>query len=211
MIGTIGLALLAGVLSVLSPCVLPLVPIVLGTAASEHRFVPSPLRADWRCPSRPSACSSRRLALRWGSTPACPDGGGAPPRRHRPCADAAWPAASEARRGGRPRRYLDGGALRRLLNNGPVGPVRCRLLLGAVWSPCVGPTLGAASVLAARGENLGAVALTMLAFGVGAALPLLGLGLLSRDALMRWRNRMMAARQGAQGRFLVRSWRAPAS
>ncbi len=40
MIGTIGLALLAGVLSVLSPCVLPLVPIVLGTAASEHRLGP---------------------------------------------------------------------------------------------------------------------------------------------------------------------------
>ncbi len=40
MIGTIGLALLAGVLSVLSPCVLPLVPIVLGAAASEHRFGP---------------------------------------------------------------------------------------------------------------------------------------------------------------------------
>ena len=45
------------------------------------------------------------------------------------------------------------------------------LLLGAVWSPCVGPTLGAASVLAAKGEDLLQVALTMLAFGVGAALP----------------------------------------
>jgi cytochrome c biogenesis protein CcdA len=37
------------------------------------------------------------------------------------------------------------------------------LLLGAVWSPCVGPTLGAASILAAKGENLGQVALTMIA------------------------------------------------
>ncbi|HEY8276863.1 MAG TPA: cytochrome c biogenesis protein CcdA, partial [Methyloceanibacter sp.] len=36
-IGTLGLAFLAGCLSVLSPCVLPLLPIVLGTAASEHR------------------------------------------------------------------------------------------------------------------------------------------------------------------------------
>ncbi len=63
----------------------------------------------------------------------------------------------------------------------------------------MGPTLGAASVLAASGESLGAVALTMLAFGVGAALPLLGLGLLSRDALMRWRNRMMAAGKGLKG------------
>lgn len=32
MIGTIGLALLAGVLSTLSPCVLPLLPVVLGAA-----------------------------------------------------------------------------------------------------------------------------------------------------------------------------------
>jgi cytochrome c biogenesis protein CcdA len=65
------------------------------------------------------------------------------------------------------------------------------LLLGAVWSPCVGPTLGAASVLAAKGENLPQVALTMLAFGIGAALPLLLLGILSREALMRWRSRLM--------------------
>jgi cytochrome c-type biogenesis protein len=36
-----------------------------------------------------------------------------------------------------------------------------------VWSPCVGPTLGAASILAAKGETLGQVALTMIAFGVG--------------------------------------------
>ena len=65
------------------------------------------------------------------------------------------------------------------------------LLLGAVWSPCVGPTLGAASVLAAKGENLPQVALTMLAFGVGAALPLLLLGILLRRALMRWRSRLL--------------------
>ncbi len=34
------LAFLAGILSTLSPCVLPLVPLLLGTAASEHRFGP---------------------------------------------------------------------------------------------------------------------------------------------------------------------------
>ena len=39
-IGTLGLAFLAGCLSILSPCVLPLVPIVLGAAASERRFGP---------------------------------------------------------------------------------------------------------------------------------------------------------------------------
>ena len=44
-IGTLGLALVAGTLSVLSPCVLPLLPIVLGTAASEHRLGPAALGA----------------------------------------------------------------------------------------------------------------------------------------------------------------------
>src|SRR5260370_19119263 len=39
-IGSLGLAFLAGVLSILSPCVLPLLPIVLGAAASEHRWGP---------------------------------------------------------------------------------------------------------------------------------------------------------------------------
>ena len=34
------LSFVAGVLSVLSPCVLPLLPIVLGAAASEHRLGP---------------------------------------------------------------------------------------------------------------------------------------------------------------------------
>jgi cytochrome c-type biogenesis protein len=38
--GTLGLAFLAGPLSILSPCVLPLLPIVLGTAASERRGGP---------------------------------------------------------------------------------------------------------------------------------------------------------------------------
>jgi cytochrome c-type biogenesis protein len=72
------------------------------------------------------------------------------------------------------------------------------LLLGAVWSPCVGPTLGAASILAAKGENLGEVALTMVAFGIGAAIPLIAIGLLSREALSRWRGRLMEAGKGGK-------------
>lgn len=37
-IGTYGLGYLAGVLSTLSPCVLPLIPIVLGSAVTAHRW-----------------------------------------------------------------------------------------------------------------------------------------------------------------------------
>src|SRR3954464_4844524 len=39
------LAILAGVLSSLSPCVLPLLPIVFGAALSEHRYGPVALAA----------------------------------------------------------------------------------------------------------------------------------------------------------------------
>ncbi len=81
---------------------------------------------------------------------------------------------------------------------GVTGQFLVGLLLGAVWSPCVGPTLGAASVLAAQGKDLGQVAVTMLVFGIGAALPLLVLGLLSREVLMRWRSRLHAAGTGAK-------------
>ena len=42
---TYGLALAAGVLSTLSPCVLPILPVVIGTAASEHKYGPVALAA----------------------------------------------------------------------------------------------------------------------------------------------------------------------
>jgi len=81
---------------------------------------------------------------------------------------------------------------------GAGGQFMVGLMLGAVWSPCVGPTLGAASVLAARAESLSLVALTMFAFGIGAAIPLLAIGLLSREVLARWRSRLLSA--GSMGK-----------
>jgi cytochrome c-type biogenesis protein len=58
--------------------------------------------------------------------------------------------------------------------------------------------LGAASVLAAQSKDLDSVAITMLAFGFGAAAPLLALGLLSSEALARWRGRLISAAQGGK-------------
>ena len=70
--------------------------------------------------------------------------------------------------------------LARLTPRGLGGQFAVGVVLGAVWSPCVGPTLGAASVLAARGQDIPAVAAVMLAFGLGAATPLLLVSALSR-------------------------------
>ena len=83
--------------------------------------------------------------------------------------------------------------IERLAPAGLMGQLFIGLMLGLIWSPCVGPTIGAASLLAAQGQNLAAAALTMGAFGLGAAVPLVAVGSMSREMLKRWRGRMMGA------------------
>ncbi|GLP95496.1 cytochrome c biogenesis CcdA family protein [Paraferrimonas sedimenticola] len=58
--------------------------------------------------------------------------------------------------------------------------------LGLVWLPCVGPTLGAAIALASTGQSMGSAFVVMLAFGVGTAIPLVGFSLLMKNSLSRW-------------------------
>lgn len=193
MIATLGLALLAGLLSTLSPCVLPLLPIILGTAASEHRLGPVALAGGLALSFVVIGLFVATVGFAIGL-----DAGVfrlfaaaimvaiglvlLVPRLQQQFATAAGPAANWAAT------RLDSANTGGLLGQFFVG-----LLLGAVWSPCVGPTLGAASVLAAQGKDLGQVTATMLMFGIGAALPMLLLGLLSREAMLRLRGRMMAA------------------
>jgi cytochrome c biogenesis protein CcdA len=75
--------------------------------------------------------------------------------------------------------------LGRVDGRGATGQFLVGLLLGVVWTPCVGPTLGAASTLASQGQQLGAVAALMLVFGLGAATPLVVVGTLSQRAAGR--------------------------
>jgi cytochrome c biogenesis protein CcdA len=201
MLATLGLALLAGVLSTLSPCVLPLLPIVLGAAASEHRLGPAALAAGLAISFTAIGLFVATIGFATGLDTGffrmvaaiLLIGVGVVllvPRLQEQFALAAAPVSNWA--GG----YADNFAPTSLAGQFGLG-----LLLGAVWSPCVGPTLGAASILAAKGEDLGQVALTMLAFGIGAALPLLLIGLLSREAMQRWRARLMEA--GRTGKTLL--------
>ena len=189
--GTLGLAFLAGALSALSPCVLPLLPIVLGTAASQHKLGPAALAAGLALSFTAIGLFVATIGFAMGldtgvfrtASAVLLIGVGLVllvPRLQEQFALAAAPVSNWAGS------YADN-----LTPGGLAGQFGLGLLLGAVWSPCVGPTLGAASVLAAKGEDLLQVALTMLAFGIGAALPLLLLGVVSREAMMRWRGRLM--------------------
>jgi len=58
----------------------------------------------------------------------------------------------------------------RMDSTGLQGQFAGGLLLGAVWSPCIGPTLGGAIALAAQGESLMWVAAIMAAICHGACL-----------------------------------------
>ena len=192
---TTALAFLAGVLSTLSPCVIPLLPIVLGSALSEHRAGPLALAAGLAL----SFVAIGLVVATVGFAVGLDTGvfrmvAGIlliivgvvllTPRLQAQFALAAGPVGNwtEQRFGG-------------FSTAGLGGQFAVGLLLGAVWSPCVGPTLGAASVLASQGKDLSAVAVTMLAFGIGAAAPLVLLGLFSREAMLRWRQHLLAAGQ----------------
>jgi cytochrome c biogenesis protein CcdA len=201
--GTFGLAFLAGVFSVLSPCVLPLLPIVLGAAASEHRFGPLALAVGVALSfvaiglfvatvgfalgldSDLFRMIAAALMILLGVVLLVP------PLQIR-LAAAGGPVSNWAERsyGG-----FD--------SHGLAGQFGVGLLLGAVWSPCVGPTLGAASVLAAQGRSLPLVAATMISFGLGAGLPLALLGSLTRKTLMAWRDRLIVGGKGAKAVFGV--------
>ena len=67
------------------------------------------------------------------------------------------------------------------------------VLLGVAWSPCVGPTLGAASLLASQAKDLPRVAATMLLFGLGASSPLLAVGILSAEVMSKARHHAVSA------------------
>jgi cytochrome c biogenesis protein CcdA len=195
------LAFVAGLLSILSPCVLPLVPIVLGTAMAAHRFgalaLAAGLALSFTLIGLLLALAGFGLGLDSGllrsAAAVIMIGIGAVllvPSWQIGLAAAGSPLAGWA-----DQRFGGAAAI------GLGGQFGIGLLLGAVWSPCVGPTLGAASLLASQGQDLPQVALTMLLFGIGAALPLVLLAQLSRPTLMRLRGRLLSA--GTAGKSLL--------
>ena len=190
-IGTLGLAFLAGVLSILSPCVLPLVPIVLGAAASEHHLGPVALAAGLAMSFVVIGLFVATIGFSAGLDQDVLRTLGAAllialgvvlvvPTFQAQVAAAGGPIANwvEERFGG----FATGG------------------LSGQF---ALGLLLGAASLLAAQGKDLLAVALTMLLFGIGAAIPLIVLGLVSREAILHWRSKLMEA--GKAGKLLLGS------
>jgi cytochrome c-type biogenesis protein len=194
---TYGLGFAAGALSILSPCVLPLVPVLVAAAVNAHRRGPWALGLGLAI-----SFTIVGVALAGAGAAVDPDvlrtAGGIVlaafgailliPALSNLFAVAAVALGNSGHR-----------LLARITLDGLPGQFLVGTLLGLVWSPCVGPTLGAATTLASQGKDLGQISLLMLLFGIGAAAPLILLGSLSRAGLVKLRGRLLlAGRYGKQ-------------
>lgn len=201
--GSYGLGFLAGTLSTLSPCVLPLIPILLGSATNTHPKAPLALAGGlglsyavigtllaWAGSALNINASIFRnvaalmlgllgIVLISASLQRC----------------FAMVTSSLGDTGNT--------LLNRMQPDGLRGQFAIGLVLGVVWSPCVGPTLGAAVVLASQGSHLPQVALLMGIFGLGAALPVVALAYVSRSAMNRMRGTLIQA--GKNGKIVLGS------
>jgi cytochrome c-type biogenesis protein len=173
----------AGALSTLSPCVLPLLPIILFGALEQHVWAPIALATGLSASFAGVGIFLATLGFNIGLDPAAVRLGGAAlmliigivllaPALQSRFARVAAPVA------------MGGQALvDRLRLSGISGYFALGILLGAIWSPCSGPTLGAAIGLAAQSETAGRAAIIMVAFSLGAATPILALAYGSRQAI----------------------------
>lgn len=176
-------AYLAGLLTLINPCVLPVLPIVLVSALNADRLGPVALAAGMSV----SFVTFGVLVTAFGSSIGLTQDRLAqigalmmiafgvvlivPMFAHgfeRATAGMAAGADSQMNQ-------IDASGLKGQFVGG--------LLLGAVWSPCIGPTLGGAIALASQGSNLGYVTLIMVCFALGVSTLILGLGLGAREAI----------------------------
>lgn len=198
---TYALGYLSGALSTLSPCVLPLLPIVLGSAVASGRFGALALTGGVMfsftavglfLATVGTALGLNEDALRYVAALLLVIAGSVllVPALQQRVATLAGGLS------GRGETFLH-----QLKLGGTGGQFVIGATLGAVWSPCIGPTLGAALALAARGKDLDQVAMLMAVYGLGAGTPMLLLGSISRAAAARLRGGLVSF--GKAGKYVL--------
>ena len=183
------LSVLAGALTVINPCVLPVLPIVLLGALQQHRLGPLALAGGMVAGFTVLALLIYGAGSALDISPDTVRQAGAvlllvlgavmlssTLKQRLAAAGSRWTGPLDA-------------LLNRAAPAGLGGQFATGALLGAIWSPCSGPTLGSAITLASQGDSLARAATIMLFFGIGAMLPMLALAYGSRHTLARRRER----------------------
>ncbi|WP_300435213.1 cytochrome c biogenesis CcdA family protein [Zoogloea sp.] len=188
----LGLSLVAGSLTTLSPCVFPILPLVVGSAVQANRLAPIAMGTGMAAsfaaiglvlgalgPALGIDSDSVRsfgavLLIAFAVVMLVPALGQRFTHLMLPIASSANAASSR----------LDGGTLGGAFLLGGV--------LGLVWSPCSGPLLASALTLVASEGGAGRGALILGLFGIGAATPLVAVAYASRSGFARARGQVLA-------------------
>lgn len=188
----------AGLLTLINPCVLPILPIVLASAIQSHRHAPLALAAGMSVSFVMLGLAVTVLGRAVGVTPEGLANAGAVvmigfgvvllvPRFS---AGFATVTAGMSARADQEIDELDRGGLSGQFLGGA--------LLGAVWSPCIGPTLGGAIALASQGESLLRAGAIMAAFALGVSTIILALAYGARSAIQSRQARLRALAEYAR-------------
>ena len=180
----------AGLLTLVNPCVLPVLPIVLATALQADRRGPIALAAGMSLAFVVLSLGVATLGYAFGireetvarAAAILMIGFGLILLVPRFSAGFSTATAGVSSRADSQIDVIDSSGLKGQFLGG--------MLLGAVWSPCVGPTLGGAIGLASQGENLWLAGGIMFAFAMGISTVILVLGYGARSVIMK-RQAMM--------------------
>jgi cytochrome c-type biogenesis protein len=189
---------LAGLLTLINPCVLPVLPIVLTTALQAHRLGPVALAGGMSVAFVTLGLAVAALGQSVGLSQESVAQAGAVlmvgfglvllvPRFNAGFALASGGIAARADAG-----------IDQLDRKSLCGQFLGGALLGAVWSPCVGPTLGGAIALASQGQNIAWAGAVMVAFAAGISSVMLALAYGARAALQRRRALMQRLAERAK-------------
>jgi cytochrome c-type biogenesis protein len=187
-VGTLLLGLLAGALTTLSPCVLPILPIVVLGAMNQHRLGPVALAAGL-------VTTFAGLGILLSGASWALDISDDTVRTGAAILMVVFGAILVS--AGLQQRFVAVASpmttrlhcsLERFTPSGLGGQFLLGALLGAVWTPCSGPTLGTALSLAANSETAAKAAAIMLVFSIGAATPLVAIAYGSREGLKSRRD-----------------------
>jgi cytochrome c biogenesis protein CcdA len=195
---TLPLAFAAGMLTIFSPCVLPLAPIVVASARARDPRGPIALGFGLAATFGLVGGVLASFGVEFGDS-ALARAASAVVMIAIGAALLA-PAIGEAieRRLGFVGRAADLMS-ERLPNAGLAGQAAAGVVLAFAWAPCAGPILGAALVLAAKGGSLAAAIATMSAYALGAAGTLISVGY----AVGRVASKARLASAGTAGRLAL--------
>jgi len=183
---------LAGLLTLINPCVLPVLPIVLASALQSSRWGPVALTLGLSVSFVTVGMVFAVFGRSLGVTDTALARGGAIAMIGFgaiiliPQLSSRFSLATSGFSAGADKRFC------RIDQSTLSGQVIGGVLLGVVWVPCVGPTLGGAIALASAGESLSLSAGIMTSFALGISTVILVLAYGAQSAIRRRRDMLRA-------------------